>query len=585
MTTINKIRAPVTSSSVGSDKMAGVGEQSTSTVESSHNTEVDGASVNSKTFGIDSHLGKIQFTESDTGATIEIENAKASFRISKSGHLDVISTSGSGITLTATSGKVVINAVDMVIKSSGSMSIDSGGDLNLNAKGGINFTTPTGAITMTAQAMDQKINGTYSMTITKELNQLIGGHMRSTVAGDHRSQVSGFSYYDTGADMRFRSTGEMILNTSDSFNLFSGEDSTINTKGKLNVTSTGDMALDTSGTMNISSTGSSKVSSEGEMTLATGSDLSLSASGTTGINSGSSINIDGSTIDLQNGGSSSKSTNAVKTSQAPEKSQVVESVMVQDEISTNRKAPGYAYNGKGRTNSGSGRLRNKGASSSGHGENPNADVNGVDSRLVDITNCATKKFEAATGYRVGVVSGYRPGDSRFHGQGKAMDFAIYDQNGKMFGNYQDSVTSEGFRAYEAYAQQAKACQEQLHPNTPLRWGGYFWNGGRGNYGAMDPMHLDIGGVSTAGGNWGSGASSAQLNEWGLNSSATKGYNGQPDYTGVGNASNSNGSSVVGNDGVENGSGTGDQYKKFVNTEADKESKKNVSSDPKKITKD
>ena len=582
--TITKIKSPVTSSPLASDKIPGVGEQAASTIQSGVGVEPDGATINGKSFGVDSHLGRMTFTESDTGATIEIENAKASIRVSKSGHLDIVSSSGSGVTVTATAGKVVLNAVDVMIKSSGSMSFDAGGDLNMNAKGSINMTSPTGAITMTGQSMDQQINGTVNMTITKELNQIVGGHMRSTVAGDHRSQVSGFSYTDVGAGYKVRSSGEMILNTSDSLNMFAKGNSSLNTKGTLDIAGDGDTSINSSGgDLNISAGGSTTVSADG-ITLASSGDMALSGSGGTEIYSGGGINVDGSTVDLQNGGASEKDLIDPKTAQAPEKAQVIESIAVQDEISTVRKSPGYAYNGKGRTNSGTGRLRNRGGSGNGHyGENKNANVEGVDARLRDITNCATTKYEAATGHRVAVVSGLRPGDKRFHGQGKAMDFAIYDQNGNMFGNYQDGVTSEGFRAYEAFAQQAKACQEELYPGLPIRWGGYFWNGGRGNYGAMDPMHLDIGGVSTAGGSWSTGASREQLQEWGLSPDASRAYTGTPDYTGVSASGGSNTKPIKGNSGVENGVGTGDQYKKFVNTEADQDTKKNVSSDSKQIT--
>lgn len=560
--TVTKIKSAVKSTSIGTSNIPGAGEQASSTIESGIGIEADGASVNSKTFGTDSHLGKMVFIEDDTGATIEIENAKASIRVSKSGHLDIVSSSGSGITVTATSGKVVLNAVDVMIKSSGSMSIDAGADLNLNAKGSINMTTPTGAITMTGQSLDQRINGTVNMTITKELNQIIGGHMRSTVAGDHRTQITGFSYNDIGGEYKIRATGEMMLNTSDSMNMFAGADSTINSKG----------------TMTLSSQSTTNISGDG-ITVASSGVLALSGDGTEIY--GSTVNIDGSTIDMQNGGATAKT---AIPAQAPEKAHTVEAITVQDEISTVRKSPGYAYNGKNRTNSGTGRMRNKGASGSGrHGENPNAIINGVDERLVKITDCAKQKFEAQTGYRVGTVSGLRPGDKRFHGQGKAMDFAIYDQSGNMFGNYQNGVTSEGFRAYEAFAQQAKACQEQLYPGLPIRWGGYFWNGGKGNYGAMDPMHLDIGGVSTGGGSWSTGASQQQLSEWGLDSSASKAYTGIPNYEGISVAKGTNDPVIKGNEGVESGVGAGDQYKKFVNTDADKDTKKNISSDPKKIT--
>jgi len=571
------------SNPVGTYNAPGVGEQAASTTESLTGSSPSSAAVNGRTLGVSSHLGKITLNETDAGSTIAIENAKATINISESGHLDIISSSGSGVTITATAGKVVMNAVDVVIKSSGAMSIDSGSDLNFNAKGGINFTTPTGAINMTGQSMSQTINGTYSMHITKELNMIVGGHMRNTVGGDYRSQISGFSYQDVGGEMKLRSTGELILNSSDSLNMYASADSGFYTKAKMTISADGDTSVNTKGTMQIASTGDATYSSEASTTLTSGSNLSTSAGGSCGIYAGGGIGIDGATIDMQNGQAEEKETVAPATAQAPEKAQTVESEAIQDELSTVRKSPSYPYNAKGRTNSGTGRMRNKGSSSGqGAGENPNATKNGVDERLVNITDCAKQQYEAQTGHRVGLVSGYRPGDPRFHGKGKAMDFAIYDQNGKMFGNYQNSVSSEGFRAYEAFAQQAKSCQEQLYPGLPIRWGGYFWNGGKGNYGAMDPMHLDIGGTSTAGGNWNQGASPQQLREWGLSSNATRPYNGKPNYSGLSKNTNP-ANAVKGNEtGMENGGATGDQWKKLQGTEADKETKANKTAGDKKV---
>jgi hypothetical protein len=149
---------------------------------------------------------------------------------------------------------------------------------------------------------------------------------------------------------------------------------------------------------------------------------------------------------------------------------------------------------------------------------------------MDVYDCAVSKFQAQTGYKVNMISGLRPGDPRFHGKGMALDVDIYDSCGKLHGNYQNEVDDEAFTTYEVFAHQMKQCQEQLYPGMPFRWGGYFWNGGRGSYGAMDPMHFDIGGNSTGGGSWAGGATGNQLSEWGLSSGASQGYTGAPDYS-------------------------------------------------------
>ncbi|MGY2052248.1 hypothetical protein [Methylobacterium sp. JK268] len=138
---------------------------------------------------------------------------------------------------------------------------------------------------------------------------------------------------------------------------------------------------------------------------------------------------------------------------------------------------------------------------------PAARTGGVDSRLIDIINNA--KSGLPNGYSARVISGLRPGDPRFHGQGLAADVAIFDAQGRKLANYQDAST---FRTYERFAQAARRYQMQKYPDLAraLRWGGYF-GGPAGRYGAMDTMHFDLGGnrVGMGGGSWERGLTPAQ----------------------------------------------------------------------------
>ncbi|WP_421579131.1 hypothetical protein [Shinella sp. M31] len=134
---------------------------------------------------------------------------------------------------------------------------------------------------------------------------------------------------------------------------------------------------------------------------------------------------------------------------------------------------------------------------------------GVDPRLTDILQKASQSFP---GYKVDAMSGFRPGDPRFHGKGLATDVQLTDlASGKLLGNYQDAAT---FGTYERFAQTARAVQMRDYPELAdkFRWGGYF-GGGKGKYGAVDNMHFDLGGAGMAGGSWEGGLTSAQRALW------------------------------------------------------------------------
>ncbi len=134
---------------------------------------------------------------------------------------------------------------------------------------------------------------------------------------------------------------------------------------------------------------------------------------------------------------------------------------------------------------------------------------GFDAKLKDILSTAALNFPN----KVSLISGLRPGDSRFHGQGLAADAKIFGADGKALGNYQDASS---FRTYEQFAQTARAVQMQKYPELAddFRWGGYF-SGGRGKYGAMDTMHFDLGGrrAPMGGGSWEGGLTDSQRAMW------------------------------------------------------------------------
>jgi len=138
----------------------------------------------------------------------------------------------------------------------------------------------------------------------------------------------------------------------------------------------------------------------------------------------------------------------------------------------------------------------------------------VDAQLRAIMKETAERY----GYNVEAFSGYRPGDSRLHGSGKALDVRLLDQAGKYIGgpkgHYQ---TIEGFRQYEKFAQHARMVQQEMFPelDDKFRWGGYF-SGGKGKYGALDGMHFDTGGrpgLGMGGGSWEHGLTDAQRRLW------------------------------------------------------------------------
>lgn len=186
---------------------------------------------------------------------------------------------------------------------------------------------------------------------------------------------------------------------------------------------------------------------------------------------------------------------------------------------------------------------------------------GVDSRLTDILDTAARQFP---GYKVDAISGFRPGDPRFHGKGLATDIQLTDlASGRLLGNYQDASS---FSTYERFAQTARAVQMAKYPELAdqFRWGGYF-SGGKGKYGALDTMHFDLAGAGMGGGSWENGLTSAQRSLWsGIESKGTAAVSalnklaGQSDVAASGLGSLGNGLDKFGSalGSVQPGGGTG-----------------------------
>lgn len=131
------------------------------------------------------------------------------------------------------------------------------------------------------------------------------------------------------------------------------------------------------------------------------------------------------------------------------------------------------------------------------------------------------------GYRVGITSGKanRPGGRGYHPGGLAADVQVTDPSGRVLPNYPTNlqtgqrVDPEQFRqaygVYQQYANLVNAAKQQHYPQMPYRWGGYFWNGGPGNYGNADTMHHDVGTVGMGGGSFEKGPSPEMIAAYGL----------------------------------------------------------------------
>jgi hypothetical protein len=121
-------------------------------------------------------------------------------------------------------------------------------------------------------------------------------------------------------------------------------------------------------------------------------------------------------------------------------------------------------------------------------------------------------------YKANIISGFRGGDPRFHGSGRALDVQLMDpKTGAALPNYQNATNASDYQAF------ANAVYNAASPEMKqkLRWGGYF--GGRpGKYGAFDLMHFDTGmgtnGLGMEGGSWEHGFTPEQQKTWGIGGS-------------------------------------------------------------------
>lgn len=149
---------------------------------------------------------------------------------------------------------------------------------------------------------------------------------------------------------------------------------------------------------------------------------------------------------------------------------------------------------------------------------PDVSYKTVDARLVKIAELSASYLE--DGYILFMHSGHREGSKGFHPKNKAIDCRIILDDGQQLENYQ---APENFRLYEIWAQHCKKIQYDKYPalNAALRWGGYFAGkiGSGGKYGAMDLMHLDLGGTSVGmgAGGWINGLNSNWRKNWGATS--------------------------------------------------------------------
>jgi len=118
-------------------------------------------------------------------------------------------------------------------------------------------------------------------------------------------------------------------------------------------------------------------------------------------------------------------------------------------------------------------------------------MKGLDPRLQEIMDETAKEFPLRS--RVVSATGGRTGA---HGEGRAMDITLFDQNGVALPNYQNS---ENFRAYEMFAQAAFLKAKEKYPDLTdgegknFNWGGYFGDNGNGKYkyGSNDSMHYAL----------------------------------------------------------------------------------------------
>jgi hypothetical protein len=115
---------------------------------------------------------------------------------------------------------------------------------------------------------------------------------------------------------------------------------------------------------------------------------------------------------------------------------------------------------------------------------------GVNPQLVAASEAAYNAI-LPPGYTAKVTSGERPGDPGFHGRGTALDWQIFDPQGKPIPNRGRDVTGlygKGAAATLAYLQ-------KFNPELAGKFGsGLYFGTEKGGGGELDIMHMDLGGM-------------------------------------------------------------------------------------------
>lgn len=137
----------------------------------------------------------------------------------------------------------------------------------------------------------------------------------------------------------------------------------------------------------------------------------------------------------------------------------------------------------------------------------------------ELLRSAEEAASSFSPYKVELRSGFRKGDPRLHGKGKALDVQLYDPK---TGQALDAYQAGG--AISPYQQFANYWYGRLNPELQkkARWGGYFGDpsdpGYGSKYGTQDYMHIDFGrspGTGMLAGDWGTGFNEAAMKKLGL----------------------------------------------------------------------
>ena len=99
-----KINSAGINGSVASSTVPGVGESGTNQIESVVSPNFGAVTGETKHLGFEGAGGRMELVDSAGGTAIILENGKTQIHIDPSGHLNISSSSGSGISLTSSAG-------------------------------------------------------------------------------------------------------------------------------------------------------------------------------------------------------------------------------------------------------------------------------------------------------------------------------------------------------------------------------------------------------------------------------------------------------------------------------------------------